>query len=76
MFLLTYKEGFIIVWPVFGSANHLMAAFVLIAISHWLKIMAKKKIFIIIPAVFMLTKTIYSLTFLLVKRLFHLKIIL
>lgn len=67
-FLLAYKQGFSVVWPVFGSANQLLAALALIAVSLWLTMMAKKKIFTIIPAIFMLATTISSLGFLLVKK--------
>lgn len=68
MFLLAYKNGFAIVWPVFGSANQLMAALALIAISLWLTMMQKKRLFTILPALFMLATTIYSLGFLLIKK--------
>jgi len=68
MFLLAYKNGFAVVWPVFGSANQLMAALALIAISLWLTMMQKKRLFTILPALFMLATTIYSLGFLLIKK--------
>jgi len=68
MFLLAYKNGFAVVWPVFGSANQLMAALALIAISLWLTMMNKKRLFTILPALFMLATTIYSLVFLLIKK--------
>ncbi|WP_141267032.1 carbon starvation protein A [Thermodesulfovibrio sp. Kuro-1] len=68
MFLLAYKNGFAIVWPVFGSANQLMAALALIALSLWLTMMQKKRLFTILPALFMLATTIYSLGFLLTKK--------
>lgn len=67
-FLLAYKQGFSIVWPVFGSANQLLAALALIAVSLWLTMMAKKKTFTIIPAIFMLATTISSLAYLLIKK--------
>ncbi|MCS7214908.1 MAG: carbon starvation protein A, partial [Thermodesulfovibrio sp.] len=53
MFLLAYKQGFVVVWPVFGSANQLLAALALIAISLWLTMMKKSKLFTILPALFM-----------------------
>lgn len=68
MFLLAYKNGFAVVWPVFGSANQLMAALALIAISLWLTMMHKKRLFTVLPAIFMLATTIYSLGFLLLKK--------
>lgn len=68
MFLLAYKQGFSIVWPVFGSANQLMAALALIAVSLWLTMMKKPRFFTTIPALFMLTTTVYSLGFLSIKK--------
>lgn len=68
MFLLAYKNGFSVVWPVFGSANQLMAALALIALSLWLTMMQKKRLFTILPALFMLATTVYSLGFLLMKK--------
>ncbi len=68
MFLLAYKNGFAVVWPVFGSSNQLMAALALIALSLWLTMMQKKRLFTILPALFMLATTIYSLGFLLIKK--------
>ncbi len=68
MFLLAYKNGFAVVWPVFGSANQLMAALALIAVSLWLTMKKKPRLFTTIPALFMLATTIYSLGFLLIKK--------
>lgn len=68
MFLLAYKQGFFIVWPVFGSANQLLAAVALIAISLWLVMKAKRSLFTGLPAIFMVSTTIYSLGFLLLEK--------
>ncbi|MCX8027927.1 MAG: carbon starvation protein A [Thermodesulfovibrionales bacterium] len=68
MYFLAYKHGFVVVWPVFGSANQLMAALALIAVSLWLTMMKKPRLFTIIPAIFMLATTIYSLGFLLIQK--------
>lgn len=45
-----------------------MAALALIAISLWLTMMQKKRLFTILPALFMLITTICSLGFLLIKK--------
>jgi len=42
------------IWPVFGSANQLIAALALIVVSSWLLSRRKKVIYTIIPMVFML----------------------
>jgi carbon starvation protein len=68
MFLLAYKQGFSVVWPVFGSANQLLAALTLIAVSLWLTMFGKARLFTILPAIFMLVTTIYSLGYLLVEK--------
>ncbi|MCX8031197.1 MAG: carbon starvation protein A [Thermodesulfovibrionales bacterium] len=67
-FLLAYKNGFAVVWPVFGAANQLMAALALITISLWLSMMHKQRLFTLLPALFMLATTIYSLGFLLIEK--------
>ncbi len=56
------------VWPVFGSANQLMVALALIAVSLWLTMMQKQRLFTILPALLMLATTVYSLGFLLLKK--------
>ncbi|GAB6182924.1 carbon starvation CstA family protein [Thermodesulfovibrio hydrogeniphilus] len=68
MFLLAYKQGFLIIWPIFGSANQLLAALALIAISLWLTMMRKPNFFTVLPAIFMLATTIYSLGYHLIKK--------
>ncbi len=68
MFLLAYKQGFLIIWPIFGSANQLLAALALVAISLWLTMMKKPKLFTVLPAIFMLATTIYSLGYHLIKK--------
>lgn len=68
MFLLAYHNTFLKIWPVFGSANQLLAALALIAVSVWLINKGKKYWFTIIPAIFMMLTTICSLGHLLVKK--------
>ena len=53
------------IWPVFGAANQLVAALVLIVISAYLFSLNKPKRYTLIPAVFMLATTIGALLFLL-----------
>lgn len=65
MFLLAYFNAFRLIWPLFGSANQLMAALALIAVSVWLCRRGRKSWYTLIPAVFMVTTTIASLVYLL-----------
>lgn len=68
MFLLAYMNAFTLIWPIFGSANQLLAALSLIAISVWLYWRGKKNWYTLVPAVFMLVTTLASLIFLLVNK--------
>ncbi|GGF35282.1 carbon starvation CstA family protein [Echinicola rosea] len=59
--LLISSGGFTTLWPIFGSANQLLAALALLAVAVWL---IKKKVnatFVIIPMFFMFTVTLTSL---------------
>jgi carbon starvation protein len=67
MFLLAYFNAFRLIWPLFGSANQLMAALALIAVSVWLFRRGRKSWFAMVPAVFMVITTIASLVYLLIK---------
>lgn len=49
------------IWPVFGSANQLLAALALMAIGVWLKNSNKNYKMFIIPMIFMFTVTIFAL---------------
>ncbi|MGB5159079.1 carbon starvation CstA family protein [Desulfobacterium sp. N47] len=61
MFVLAYYNAFLVIWPLFGSANQLLASLALIVISVWLIKRGKKALFSIIPAIFMMATAIYSL---------------
>jgi carbon starvation protein len=59
--LLLKSGGFATLWPIFGSANQLLAALALLTISVWL---IKKKVnptFVTLPMFFMFTVTLSSL---------------
>jgi carbon starvation protein len=49
------------IWPVFGSANQLIAALTLIVASSWLLSRKKKALFTIAPMAFMLVTTMAAL---------------
>jgi carbon starvation protein len=49
------------IWPVFGSANQLLAALALMAVAIWLKKSGKNNKMFTIPVVFMFAATIFAL---------------
>ncbi len=67
-FLLAMTNSITKIWPVFGSANQLLAALVLIVVAVWLANNKRPTWFATWPAAFMLVTTIASLTYLLVTK--------
>ncbi|MGB4705446.1 MAG: carbon starvation CstA family protein [Candidatus Saccharicenans sp.] len=61
MWILAYSNAFNVLWPIFGTANQLLAALTLFAVSAWLLLRRKPNWFTIIPGVFMLITTMASL---------------
>ncbi|WP_340152738.1 carbon starvation protein A [uncultured Marivirga sp.] len=59
IFLLSGE--FTTLWPIFGSANQLLAALALLAVSVWLIKSGKKAGFLLIPMFFMFVVTLSSL---------------
>jgi carbon starvation protein len=68
MYILAYNNAFLVIWPIFGSANQLLASLALIAVSVWLVNRGKNALFTIVPAIFMMLTTIYSLILLLLDK--------
>lgn len=68
MFLLAYNNAFLVIWPIFGSANQLLASLALIAVSVWLVKRDKNIWFTVLPAIFMMVTTLYSLVVLLLDK--------
>jgi len=58
-----------LIWPIFGSANQLMAALALLAVSVWLAKIKVKNGFIIYPMYFMFAITISALTIIIVQNI-------
>ncbi len=52
------------IWPIFGTANQLLAALALLAVSVWLAHRARRKLFVVIPMILMYGVTISSLVLL------------
>jgi carbon starvation protein len=50
------------IWPIFGSANQLIAALTLLVLSSWFLLQKKHVRFTLIPAIFMLVTTLVSLS--------------
>jgi carbon starvation protein len=48
-------------WPVFGAGNQLMAALALTTISVWLAQRARRHLFTLVPAIFMIATTVAAL---------------
>ncbi len=68
MYILAYSNAFAAIWPIFGSANQLLASLALIAVSAWLMKRKKTAMFIVLPAIFMMITTLYSLVSLLANK--------
>ena len=67
MLFLAWTNAFATIWPIFGSANQLLAALSLIAVSAWLIAQGKTRFPVrtALPAAAMLVTTVASLGFLL-----------
>lgn len=65
MWILASSNAFNMLWPIFGTANQMLAALSLLAVTGWLLIRKKKTAFAFIPALFMLATTLASLGILL-----------
>ncbi|MCF6094989.1 carbon starvation protein A [Microaerobacter geothermalis] len=57
------------IWPIFGSANQLLAAIALLAVSVWLAKLGKNNAFTKYPMVFMFLVTLSALGFLIYSNL-------
>ncbi|NUM81273.1 carbon starvation protein A [bacterium] len=64
MAALGFTNAYTSIWPIFGSANQLLAALTLTAISAWLIQKSKPYWFAAIPALFMCATTLTSLVIL------------
>ena len=53
--------GYLNIWPLFGSANQLLAAMVLVSLSVFLKVTGRKGYMLYVPMVMMLVVTMTSL---------------
>lgn len=58
---VTQEKAYLVAWPIFGTSNQLLASLILLALSLWLIKCGKKPFFTILPMLFMLVVTIWSL---------------
>jgi carbon starvation protein len=57
------------IWPVFGSANQLLAALALLAVSVWLSRSGRRSFFTVIPMIFMFVMTLTALALMTVSNM-------
>ncbi|MCS7053891.1 MAG: carbon starvation protein A [Ignavibacterium sp.] len=62
--LLTFSGHTMSIWPVFGSANQLLAALALLSLTAWIAYLKKETKFVMIPMLFMFAVTLTSLAML------------
>ncbi len=68
MYVLAKTNAFLAIWPIFGTANQLLAALTLTTVTVWLLSRGKNPIVTLVPAIFMLLTTAASLIQLLLKK--------
>jgi carbon starvation protein len=61
MLALALPNGWRVIWPVFGTANQLLAALTLATVSIWLAYRARPTWFTLLPAAFMMLTCLASL---------------
>lgn len=58
---LTFSGQTMSIWPVFGSANQLLAALALLALTVWVAKLNKNSLFVMLPMLFMFSVTLTAL---------------
>lgn len=59
--MLTKEKGYLVAWPIFGTSNQLLASLILLALSVWLMKTGRNPAYTLVPMVFMMTMTLWSL---------------
>nr|HPN64510.1 carbon starvation CstA 5TM domain-containing protein [Candidatus Goldiibacteriota bacterium] len=62
------KSGTMAIWPVFGSANQLLACLALLAVTAYFAKRKENNLFVKIPALFMFLVTVSAIAFLMAKN--------
>ncbi len=73
---LAFSGKWSLIWPLFGSANQLLAALALLAVTVWLASRGIKNGFTMLPMIFMFAVTLTALVFLLYKYISESQILL
>jgi len=68
MLVIARTNGYMLIWPLFGATNQLLAALTLIAVTVWLHRAHRPTWFVVIPAVVMIATTVAALVYYLVTR--------
>jgi carbon starvation protein CstA len=63
MLLLVWGNGYRLLWPIFGSANQLLAALTLVVATSWLLLRGRPVWYTLLPAVFMLITSVWMLAY-------------
>lgn len=66
--LFTLSGKTMSIWPVFGSANQLLAALALLSITVWVSKLEKNNLFVLIPTIFMFAVTLTALAMLIYQN--------
>ncbi|MBI4845637.1 MAG: carbon starvation protein A [Candidatus Omnitrophica bacterium] len=62
VFLMSTKEkGYLVAWPIFGTSNQLLAGLILLVISVWLFKSGKNPVYTVLPMLFMMIMSVWSL---------------
>jgi len=59
--MLTKEKGYLVAWPIFGTSNQLLASLTLLSISVWLIKTGRNAVYTLIPMIFMIAVTLWSL---------------
>jgi carbon starvation protein len=58
---LGFSDTYLVIWPVFGATNQLVAALALIVVSSWLVGLRRPRLYTLLPALFMLATSVAAL---------------
>lgn len=67
MWVLADTAAFNYLWPLFGTANQMLAALTLLAVVAWLMLRGRRYVFALLPAIFMVVTTLWALWLLAAK---------
>jgi carbon starvation protein len=59
--MATPEKAYLVAWPIFGTSNQLLASLTLLAVSVWLMRTGRNALFAILPMIFMMVMTMWSL---------------